>query len=516
MMRTPLTLLAAAFFLVSALWRQRTAGTGALGVDLAVSSLVVWAVAMAWVGGATVVTKDRDRQLLIGMFGIAWTMLYGSFAVSTATSGPWTALVWTGIWVALGTAVVVARGSLEAFGRALVGASAMATLFGIWPLLRPLAPATPGIPAWHDGRHPAVPDIYLIVLDKYTSGAWLKSSYGFDHADFEDSLRTLGYAVPTAARTNYAHTKLVLASLLRGALLPHDSLGVGRAAYDALTDRIMDAPLWAEARERGYRIVFFPSTFEGTRRLPAADLVLRMPRARRGGWAETFWSHTPLAMARGIRCVVADCRPATTVATPYPVETIEEIEWKLAQLMTLPDSAGPIFGFLHLLVPHEPYLFDAACAAREPWWPLSDQPPTDPDSLRAAYATQVRCLDRLLLPVLTHLARRQPAPVVIVTGDHGNGLLAVDVLRGITLEHEDLTEAQLGERFGVFTAMHAPGATGLVPEDVSLVELLPLMRHAAWGELKPMREDRVFWSSYQRALELTPVAAALARPPSTP
>jgi hypothetical protein len=58
------------------------------------------------------------------------------------------------------------------------------------------------------------PDIYLIVLDKYTGGRSLRNNFGFDNSDFETFLVKRGFVLPRAPQANYIYTALSLASLL--------------------------------------------------------------------------------------------------------------------------------------------------------------------------------------------------------------------------------------------------------------------------------------------------------------
>jgi hypothetical protein len=329
----------------------------------------------------------------------------------------------------------------------------------------------------------------------------------------EDTLRALGFVVPRRARTNYAHTKLSLTSMLEGALIDTAVTGVGRSAYNALNARIAGAPLWGELKARGYRLAFFPSTFSGTQEMPQADLVLDHEAPPSVQWGETLVANSPMVVFAPL--LRRALRAPERAATPYPLETLEHLDWNLRTLGTLPDSAGPIAAFVHLLVPHEPYLFADDCSPREPWWPLSDLPPTDDDSLRAAYAAQVRCLDVRLLTTVRELLRRSARPpVILLVGDHGNGRLAANVLRGFTLELDELTPEQLGERFGVFVAVRFPRATRLVRDDFTLVNLIPTVRHALWNVPLDLQPDSSFWSPYQRALEFTALDPSRLQPAS--
>ena len=63
-------------------------------------------------------------------------------------------------------------------------------------------------------RPTTYPDIYLLVLDKYTGNEVLKEHFGFDNASFEEFLRSRGFVVPRSSQANYPQTPLALASML--------------------------------------------------------------------------------------------------------------------------------------------------------------------------------------------------------------------------------------------------------------------------------------------------------------
>ncbi|GBD10942.1 Lipoteichoic acid synthase 1 [bacterium HR23] len=82
-------------------------------------------------------------------------------------------------------------------------------------------------------------------------------------------------------------------------------------------------------------------------------------------------------------------------------------------------ARGTVF-FVHVLLPHEPYVFDGSCR-----W---HRPPFD-DALLAqveAYERQVQCVDTLLGRFVERLKQEgvYQSAVVVVTGDHGPRPLA--------------------------------------------------------------------------------------------
>jgi hypothetical protein len=177
----------------------------------------------------------------------------------------------------------------------------------------------------------------------------------------------------------------------------------------------------------------------------------------------------------------------------------------LRHLAALPDSAGPVFAFLHFLGSHEPYVFGADCAERAPWWPASDFG-SDSSRAREAYAAQIACVNRLLLrTVRAIVARSAVPPVILLQSDHGHGMIARDPLRGVTLGYDEASAAQIDQRLDVFAAYLFPGADRMVYDSITPVNLLPTVFDAVFGGRTPRSPDVSYWSAFQRPLELTPV-----------
>jgi hypothetical protein len=495
-----------AFYLCATLWLQRTGGARFydIGVDLLGSIVAMGLVSTAawWV--AARFTADPARRALVALVAGIWSVLYGSYLVfaTIAFDAEWVVLlIWTALAFTISVIIVRSRIELGAVRRALDVAGFVMLAFTVPPLLRAM-PHEPEPTAWTERRVAGQPDIYIIVPDKFSSSGWLAREYGLDHTPFEDSLRALGFVVPREPRANYAHTKLAVPTFMEGQYVAFPGDSGGRAEYDAYALRVQRSPLWAELQGHGYRVVFFPTTFSATRTAEGPDLMMNAPQPSTTRFAETWYVNSPVATLSRFRCQVVQC--VRSLATPFPVEPLSVLEWKADLLTTLPDSAGPVAAFVHLISPHEPYLFADDCSARDPWWPLADDESEAADTLRAAYAAQVRCLDRILLrTVRTIIARSATPPVIIIQSDHGRGRITTDVIRGFTYELDQLSEAQLGERFAIFAAYRFPGADSLVYDGMTPVNVMPMLRHALWGAPLVRNPDRSFWSPYQRALELT-------------
>jgi hypothetical protein len=507
----PFTIVA---YLCVTLWLQRT---GVVRLESFLFDLLgSWAMVALVCGAgwfiASRLTTDPSRRALVALIAGLWSVLYGSYFVFAAVTfgTEWGVLaVWT-LLIGL-VAVTVLGSSVELGGvrRVLDVAGLVLLAFTVPPVLRAI-PSAPTPMPWTDARtvdSTGLPDLYIIVPDKYSGSEFLGPEYGVDHTATEDSLRALGFVIPREARANYAHTRLALTTFLEGAyvLVPEDS--ASRVAYDELPARSQASPLWTELASQGYRVVFFPTTFGPSSDAVGAHLKLTAERPAEAHFAATWVFHSPIASIEGIVCRFIECEPTQQI--PFSVEPIAANEWKLHTLATLPDSGGPIAAFLHLLVPHEPFLYADDCSPGDGFTYTPEQESRYREKLRTGYASQVRCLDKLLLATVTELiARSSRPPVIVIQSDHGRGRVTNDVLRGVALGRTDSLGAQLAERFSLFAAYRFPGADTLIYNGITPVNVMPTLRHVLFGAPLVRHPDRSFWSPYTRELELVEISPA--------
>lgn len=506
-----------AIFLVVVQWRQAgpLAGRGADLVTSIGAALVVVVVGTAL---ARFATKDPDRRALVTLIAVLFASLFSSFVVYTAPAlslriGD-AVILWTAICALLVMGARHAPVTSRTSRVLTIALSALLTLqlVGIASSVRPASSRVTAGPG--AGRSAERPDVYVIVLDKYSATRWLRDSYGFDNRPFEDSLRQLGFYLPARARTNYPHTSLVLATLLDGRLV-HRTVADPEAKWPAVFARIENAQLLTFLRDKGYRFAFFPTSFNATWENKNADLVITAPRrVRRRSPFHTFRANAPFDALLGLRCGMRGCATeGTTTATqfPYPVEPASAIAWKLRTLGTLPDSAGPIVAFLHVLAPHEPYQFRATCEPYAPWWPLRDD---DADTnARHAYRDQVECVNTMVLAtVRALLARSAVPPIIIIQADHGHARMALDAMRGRNIPLADLSPSRIRERLDVFGAYLAPGGDTIWYDSISPANVIPRLLNARFGAAMPANADSSWWvDDFFRPLALTPVTAAQLR-----
>jgi hypothetical protein len=496
--------------IVLGLWGARTTGSWIHWRDAVGSiGLTLLAVALGWwLSGR--VTQESTRRGLAALIAGIWIPLHGSLRlamtalVHDAFRSAWVVpTLWT-LWCALAIWIVLkAKVRVEFASRFAAGAGVMLFLAQANALRPEPVPEAP--PRVVTARSD-VPNIYLLVVDKLTSGAWMQHTYGVDISAYEDSLRALGFVVPSRARANYSHPHLALASFLNWRYLDAAVDGAGDMPWGQTQKLVRNARLWTMARANGYRVVTFPGWYPTTQRIDSAEVLARVIRPTPAGFADTWLVNSPIAdLVSGI-CPRVECG---TTRPPFPGETIEELEWKLSTFASMADSAAPTLTFLHLLLTHEPYLFAENCAPMKAWWPKSDQGEAF-DSIGVSYGRQVQCAMPMLLGAVREiLAREKVPPVIIIQGDHGHGRLFVDVNAALTLEYDEMSPAQLGERMSVFGAYLLPNGAASVPDNISMVNVMRVVARELWADSSRTLPDSVFYSSYQSGFSFRRVPMAL-------
>ncbi len=476
-----------------------------LVLSLAISASI-WVLA-AWV------TRGVRRGALVAGLGIVCFSMYGQLRM---VLGETLALIGgpTGLVILLSYGIVATALLIRRHGGAFIGATQYLNL--VTALLvsysgfrvardaslsesfaRSIAPVQKGLPREVADRDTRAPDIFLIIVDKYTGSRLLAPHYGFDNRPFEDSLRARGFVVPSHAKANYIHTSLALAAMLNLNYLDDlpDRFGVDNHRWELVYPLIENNQLAAFLREQGYGYVFFPSAFAPTRQSRIADAQLPDPSQIRPEFEAVWLWNSPIPILHANACRLLRCQVHQFSYTP---ESAELLDWKFARLPELAGGARPIFAFAHLTLPHEPYVYDSRCRHREPYWPLDDA--ADTISVKSAYVAQIECLNRKLLTLVDELRKRSRAqPVILLQSDHGHGRLG-RTAPGL----EAAAPWQVAERSSIFAAYSLPGVpAAAVSDSISPVNITRLVLRHYFGAELPELEEVTYWSAWSRPYRFT-------------
>jgi len=352
--------------------------------------------------------------------------------------------------------------------------------------LRRAMPPTASMPVPVAPAPDSLPDIYLIVLDEYAASRVTRQLLAFDNREFQDSLRTFGFRIPTATWSNYSFTAASIASMLD---MRHVDEVAGRAGRDRslvpLNNIIAGNAAFTLARSLGYRIIFVPSSgFEGTQSHPAAHRTLGPDTL-----VEWFAEHatSPLAVEVAKLSVIGSALKAARVRFGSPWRELGPFRG-LREAVTEP---GPKFVFAHAMMTHQPYQFTSECD-----WATLDRPMYGLPGYRA----QMECSNRHVLDIVEDILASNRPSVILLQSDHGSSVLGGFILP----DARTASAAQVAERLGAFSAYRLPDGS-ILSDTITPVNLLRLVFNRYLGTALGPQSNDAFFSVLGRTYDFVPV-----------
>lgn len=269
-----------------------------------------------------------------------------------------------------------------------------------------------------------LPDVYYIVLDSHTRNDALVKDFLFDNSSYLNALRDMGLYVADCSRTNYDYTQGSIVAALNMDYL--DNLG-------PYLKELNSKDIWIllkQSRVRqlletaGYKTVAFDTGYEWSR-LQDADIYLSL-----GSESYALQKVNPfeaMLIKSTALLILTDSQNQLLrsqfrdVNFPYSFH-VNSQRFILEQLPQISKDPDPTFTFVHLLIPHVPFVFSSdGSIVSDPLfyngklsWPGDDLHRTQ------GYANQVEYVDREMVKIVkTILAQSKTPPIIVIHGDHG-------------------------------------------------------------------------------------------------
>jgi hypothetical protein len=255
------------------------------------------------------------------------------------------------------------------------------------------------------------PDIYYIILDGYGRSDILKNEYSYDNADFLNTLRSMGFYIAECSQSNYAQTQMSLASSLNFNYIDalSDRFVPGTDDRTGLDAFIQHGVVRESLERAGYQTVAFATGFLATE-LRDADYFLGPERAR--GQLNEF---EYLLMETTLARLLQD-GDRFGLQTSGSELFRERTLFALDQLDELAYIQGPKFVFVHLIVPHPPYVFGPTGGPIEP----AESGTTRTQEGADHYRDQVIYINSRMMEIVPKLIENSiTPPIILIQGDHG-------------------------------------------------------------------------------------------------
>ncbi|MGH2429031.1 MAG: hypothetical protein ACRDGV_09145 [Candidatus Limnocylindria bacterium] len=326
------------------------------------------------------------------------------------------------------------------------------------------------------------PDIYYIVLDRYASAKALDETYGFDNSAFYAALEERGFYVAAQSHANYIKTPLSLVSTLDMDYLNGEALRASASSggdngpiHRALRGRLV-VPSWL--KELGYEYIQVANWWEPTRDNVDADRVFRYE-------GQTEFT-AALLQTTLVRAWAEPSEPGDPWS--WPVLRAHS-EYELDRLEEIPSLPGPKFVFAHLLLPHDPYVFDVDGS-------FMDREQVAEQGHPESYLRQLQFISGRILDIIDGIIEDSgPDSIILLQSDEGpfparyrSDEMDFDWL------HE-ASDAELEEKLGILNAYRLPGVD---PEQAGLTQSISPVNsfRIVFGEYfaadLPLLPDRIY------------------------
>ncbi|MBE0698816.1 MAG: hypothetical protein IH586_18000 [Anaerolineaceae bacterium] len=327
------------------------------------------------------------------------------------------------------------------------------------------------LPAAGDVEHP--PDIYYIILDGYAQGSVLQDLYHLDNTPFLDFLQQKGFQIADNSHTNYIQTILSLSSSLNFAYLDQlVTLYPGTYSREPVDRLLKNSRVQKFLRSKGYQIITLDSGYEYTN-LDEADKVV----------------HSAFSLNAYEQNLLG-----TTLAMPWLDQIMvkiyrEEILSRFLALAGVAEMSGPKFVFVHLVVPHPPFVFKRDGGETDiTFLGKNDGSHYKEDSAtyRVRYKEQLLYINQLTEEMIEGILRSaKTPPVILLQGDHGPGSY---------LDWNSLENTCVRERTSILNALYLPDASVQIPSDLTPVNSFRIVLNTYFGTHLELAANRTYYS----------------------
>jgi hypothetical protein len=314
-------------------------------------------------------------------------------------------------------------------------------------------------------------DIYFIVPDRYGSQRALALDYGIEDNAFPDWLEQHGFYVARGSHANYVRTSWSLIATLNLAYLEDVPSGNGISVH-AVGQFLKDL---------GYRYIHIGANI-ATQTSAIADVNVGLD--------------TTSEFARSL----LDTTLYSKIAVRLGVEHLNsarqrQVDWTSFELQSIADAEavpGPKFVFVHVLLPHPPYVYDSdgrVISDRE------DAGRSDADGYHDQLLYTNTRLEQLFEPLLARPPDEQP--IIVIAADEGPYPKRYDAVRregqGFDWDWAQATGDEIETKFGILDALYLPGVdrSELYPS-ISPVNTFRLIFSRYFGVQLPLLPDRSF------------------------
>ena len=347
------------------------------------------------------------------------------------------------------------------------------------------------------------PDIYYIIMDEYAPLRTLESFYDYDNSDFIKFLEEKGFYVTKNSHSNYAQSATSISSALNMKYLNYLSDVVKESKDQKILYQMLDNNLvMRNFKSAGYQVYNFDSGAWATRSLNIADENLCSKNQTTD--FRTLYQIKQTSILRAFDMFVKE--PTSRIFHQQHRDTILCQFGEITKIKQITEE--PVFVFMHVLTPHEPFVFGPngeevdykytlGPNVETPFGPTYKFGLTPSEEIKA-YRDQVIYVTKILRQTIDNLLENSDnPPIIIIQSDTGPTIN----FPGITKKESDIG------RMSIFNAYYFPNKEyNLLYDDVTPVNSFRIVFDSQFQTNYGLLEDKSFFSTYEklyRFIEIT-------------
>jgi hypothetical protein len=341
-------------------------------------------------------------------------------------------------------------------------------------------------------------DIFYLIFDRYGSVPVLKKYLAFDNTAFTDALRKRGFFVADRSVANYPKTGHALASSLNMDFLDDLAKGGGEKSEDwkPLYRTLVDPKVPRFLKSQGYRYAHIGSWYDPTASDPTAYVNYHYDK--RSEFTRVLLQTTivqPIAKRVGFLKELDGRQVAHN-----------QILFELDSVLDASRLPGPTFTFAHILLPHEPFTFDAEGR-------YLDEDAQARRSYRELYIGQVRYANRRILRLMDELldVPDSEKPIIVIQADEGPDKDLGDY--GGSLRWTTAPGTALEEKLGILNAYYLPGPgdTGVYNSITPVNSFRKIFNHYFGTDLEILPDESYAYGNGKEPYRFSDITERLTR-----
>lgn len=247
------------------------------------------------------------------------------------------------------------------------------------------------------------PDIYYIILDRYAGKDTLNNVYGYDNSPFLNDLKSTGFHVGEFSWANYHSSAHSIASSLNMSYLDEimPKSDIHNKDWKAIYGLIKNYQVSLNLKKIGYKYYHFGSWWWPTTKNNEADKNINLGLISE--FSSVLLSNSLIdPFARAMKLPFFDSRYSQW----------RRINYQLDLLPKVAEDKNTTFVFAHLIIPHEPYVFQSSGQFLD-----FEEDKNKPDKIK--YLDQVKFLNSRLKIFVDKVLSANGNSVIIFQADEG-------------------------------------------------------------------------------------------------